>query len=184
MLWRRFITAESNSPPPRPTQASDQLPMALGAALLLSNRVYLPARSITNDLIQAVGILLLLAVPFAFILERLIIASPNVYKQIGGFAGFFLLTFATLYQSHPAFHFTTVPAAVLLAFLIIMLSGLVIFLMWRRFEYEVRLLHGVATASHPAQNLWNTFGTQSPTRAFRRCVAGPCTTDRRHHPAA
>src|SRR6185369_9111751 len=80
-------TAESELAAAATTQASDPTLAAAHheASLLLSNRVYLPARSITNDLIQAVVILLLLAVPFAFILERLIIASPNVYKQIGGF---------------------------------------------------------------------------------------------------
>ncbi len=118
------------------------------ASLAYSSRVYEPVRTVTNDLIKAVIILLLLAIPFSFALERLVSGSPNIYLQIAGFALCFAVVFTTLYLVHPAFRFTSFPLVVLLAFIIIILSSTVIALMWSKFEYEVRKLHGVATASH------------------------------------
>jgi hypothetical protein len=118
------------------------------ASLAYSQRVYEPVRSVTNDLIKAVIILLLLAIPFSFALERLVSGSPNIYLQIAGFALCFALVFTVLYLVHPAFRFTSFPLVVLLAFIIIILSSTVIALMWSKFEYEVRKLHGVAIASH------------------------------------
>lgn len=117
-------------------------------SLAYSHRVYEPVRTVTNDLIKAVIILLLLAIPFCFALERLVSGSPNIYRQIAGFAICFALVFITLYLVHPAFRFTSFPLVVLLAFIIIILSSTVIAIMWSKFEYEVRKLHGVATASH------------------------------------
>ncbi len=117
-------------------------------SLAYSHRVYEPVRTVTNDLIKAVIILLLLAIPFSFALERLISGSPNIYRQITGFAICFTLVFTTLYLVHPAFRFTSFPLVVLLAFIIIILSSTVIAIMWSKFEYELRKLHGVATASH------------------------------------
>lgn len=118
------------------------------ASLAYSHRVYEPVRTVTNDLIKAVIILLLLAIPFSFALERVVSGSPNIYRQILGFAVTFGAVFTILYLVHPAFRFTSFPLVVLLAFVIIILSSIVIALMWSKFEYEVRKLHGVATASH------------------------------------
>ena len=118
------------------------------AALQFSNLIYEPTRITTDDLIQAVVILLLLAIPFSFAVERVVVGTPNVYRQIIGFAVVFLSVFTILYFAHPAFRFATFPMLVLLAFVIIILSGLVIAIMKARFEYEVRKLQGVATASH------------------------------------
>jgi hypothetical protein len=118
------------------------------AALQFSNLIYEPTRITTDDLIQAVVILLLLAIPFSFAVERVIVGTPNVYRQIIGFSAVFLSVFGILYVAHPAFRFATFPMLVLLAFVIIILSGLVIMIMKARFEYEVKKLQGVATASH------------------------------------
>lgn len=118
------------------------------ASLACSQRVYGPVRTVTNDLIKAVIILLLLAIPFSFAFERVVSGSPNIYLQILGFALCFGAIFTILYFVHPAFRFTSFPLVVLLAFIIIILSSIVIALMWSKFEYEVRKLHGVATASH------------------------------------
>ena len=118
------------------------------ASLGYSDRVYGPVRTVTNDLVKAVVILLLLAIPFSFAVERAAIGTPNVYRQIIGFAAIFGIVFTILYLVHPAFSFATFPVVVLLAFTIIIMSSMVIAIMWGKFEYEVRKLHGVATASH------------------------------------
>lgn len=113
-----------------------------------SHRVYQPIRDVTNDLIHSVVILLMLAIPFAYACERLVLGSGNVFKQIVSFSGIFLCTFFVLFWVHPAFRFAGYPLIVLLAFLIIVMSALVIWIMWNKFEYEMRRFHGVATASH------------------------------------
>lgn len=113
-----------------------------------SNRVYQPIRDVTNDLIRSVVILLMLAIPFAYACERLIFGSGDVFRQIISFSCIFLATFAILFWVHPAFRFAGYPLIVLLAFLIIVMSSLVIWIMWSKFEYEMRRFHGVATASH------------------------------------
>ena len=136
-------------PPAPPATESALLADARNlASLAHSSRVYEPVRTVTNDLIKAVIILLLLAIPFSFAIERLVSGSANVYRQIAGFALCFAIVFTILYLVHPAFRFTSFPLVVLLAFVIIILSSTVIAIMWSKFEYEVRKLHGVATASH------------------------------------
>jgi|GEM_PF-2475181 len=118
------------------------------ASLAYSGVAYEPIRTVTNDLIKAVVILLLLAIPFAFALERLVIGTANVYRQIGGFIVIFLVVFGILYVVHPAFRFAAFPIVVLLAFVIIIMSSMVIYIMWTKFEYEIRSFQGIATASH------------------------------------
>ncbi len=118
------------------------------ASLGYTQRVYEPVRTVTNDLVKAIVILLLLAIPFSFALERAVIGTPNVYRQILGFALIFSAVFALLYLVHPAFRFVAFPGIVLLAFVIIIMSSAVIVIMWGKFEYEVRRLHGLAIASH------------------------------------
>ncbi len=113
-----------------------------------SARVYEPVRDVTNDLVTAIVILLLLAIPFAFAFERAVIGTPNIYRQIGGFVVVFGVVFTILYLVHPAFRFVSFPIVVLLAFVIIIMSSFVIAIMWQKFEYEMRKLHGLATASH------------------------------------
>src|SRR5690242_14994183 len=59
-----------------------------------------------------VVILLLLCLPFSFALERLVFGSTSVYRQIAGFGGVFLATFAILYATHPAFSLASAPVIV------------------------------------------------------------------------
>lgn len=118
------------------------------ASLGYSDRVYEPVRAVTNDMVKAVMILLLLAIPFAFAFERAVFGAANIYLQLLGFALVFGAVFTILFFVHPAFKFVTFPAVVLLAFVIIIMSSMVIVIMWGKFEYEVRKLHGVAIASH------------------------------------
>ncbi len=113
-----------------------------------SAQVYEPARLAATDMVRAVVLLLLLAIPFAWAVERMLIAAVNIYKQIAGFGAIFLTVFVTLYLVHPAFAFTSFPVVVLLAFLLIVLSGVVIAMTWGKFEYEVKKLQGLAIASH------------------------------------
>jgi hypothetical protein len=115
-----------------------------------SRLVYHPLMGVMNDLVTAVVLLMLLAIPFAYAIERLLIGTPHIYRQIGWFAVFFLLTFGLLYAVNPAFKIASTPVIIFLAFAIILLSAMVIFIMVRKLQTEVRRMQGLATTVHSA----------------------------------
>lgn len=122
---------------------------ALAASSLLSSQpVYESSRSIMDDLVTAVLILLALCIPFAFALERLLIGSSIIYKQVVWFTVFFLLTFAILYVSHPAFAVAQTPIIIFLGFTVVVLSGLVIFIIMQKFETELKAMQGMTNTVH------------------------------------
>jgi len=122
----------------------------LEASAAFSRRVYAPLIDVMNDLVTAVVLLLLLAIPFAFALERLFIGTPHIYRQIAWFTLLFLLTFCVLYVVNPAFKLASTPIIIFLAFTIILLSSLVIFIMFRKLEVEMRKLKGLSASAHSA----------------------------------
>ena len=130
--------------------STDKVMGDLAAAAALSRRAYTPLIGVMNDLVTAVVLLLLLAMPFAFALERLLIGSPHIYRQIGWFALFFLATFGVLFFVNPAFRIAATPIIIFLAFTIILLSSLVIFIMVRKLQTEIKKMQGLATTVHSA----------------------------------
>jgi len=56
----------------------------------LAIRAYRPLKNMINDLVSSVLVLLILTIPFAFALERLIIGATNVYKQLAWVMVFFV----------------------------------------------------------------------------------------------
>ncbi len=129
----------------------------LGIARLLSRRAYKPILNSMNDLVKAVVILLLLTIPFAYALERLLVGTPHIYRQIGWYMLFFMLTFAILYKIHPAFAIATEPVVIFLAFIIIILSSMVILILLSRFQAEVKAVQGLRATVHSADV--SRFGT-------------------------
>ncbi|MHC4294852.1 MAG: M28 family peptidase, partial [Planctomycetota bacterium] len=121
-----------------------------GASAALSRRAYIPLVTVMNDLITAVVLLLLLAMPFAYSLERLLIGTPHIFRQIAWFALFFALTFGVLYFVNPAFKIAATPMIIFLAFAIILLSSLVIFIMVRKLQTEIKKIQGLAATVHSA----------------------------------
>ncbi|HRT97219.1 MAG TPA: ABC transporter permease, partial [Planctomycetota bacterium] len=120
------------------------------SALLAEQPVYLLTRDTLNDLVRAVLVLLALSVPFAFAAERLLIGAVNVYRQIGWFAGFFTLTFLVLFFTHPAFAISQTPTIIFLGFAVVVLAALVIVIIMRRFEVELKILQGLTSTVHAA----------------------------------
>lgn len=116
----------------------------------LSRRVYAPLLKSINDLVKAVVILLVLTIPFAYALERLIVGTPHIYRQIGWYVLFFLLTFGILYKVHPAFAIATEPIVIFLAFFIIILSSIVILILLSRFQSEIKRVQGLESTVHTA----------------------------------
>ena len=101
-------------------------------------RVYSAAQDMANDVIHAAIFLLLLLVPFSFCMERLLIGTPDVYKQIAGMAGIFALMTAALWSFHPAFKISASPLIIVLAFAIILMSVLVIGVVYQKFDAELK----------------------------------------------
>lgn len=128
-------------------------------AAATEGRVYRPVVATTDDLVSAVTILLLLAIPFAFSLQSLLLASYNVYRQIAGFGFFFALSFAVLSYTHPAFAFSTTPTVIILAFIIMLMSGTVIWVVGQKFNYEIKKMQGLVAAAHTFEK--SLFGNVS-----------------------
>ncbi len=101
-------------------------------------RVYDAAQAMANDVIYAAIFLLLLSVPFAFCMERLLIGTPNVYGQIAGAGGIFSAMALALYAFHPAFKISASPLIIVLAFAILLMSGVVIGVIYSRFDSELK----------------------------------------------
>ncbi len=118
------------------------------AATCLSNRVYGPLRTVTDDLVRAVVVLLLLNIPFAFAMERLICGFTSIYKQVVGFVGFFLATFIVLFFTHPAFSLASAPLIIFLAFVIILLGVITLYIVLGKIKQEIRAIQGLASTVH------------------------------------
>jgi ABC-type lipoprotein release transport system permease subunit len=101
-------------------------------------RVYSAAQDMANDVIHAAIFLLLLLVPFSFCMERLLIGTPNVYRQIGGIFAIFAVMTAALWSFHPAFKISSSPLIIILAFAIILMSLVVISVVYTKFEVELK----------------------------------------------
>ncbi len=132
------------------SQAMDEAVASLQSAFFVQRRVYLQIRSMLDDLVVAVLILLALSVPFAFALERLLIGSTTIHKQLGWFAAFFVMTFFLLYITHPAFAVSKTPPVIFLGFAIVVLSGMVIVIIMQKFEVELKVLQGMESTVHAA----------------------------------
>lgn len=112
--------------------------------------VYRKIRGLFDDLVVAVLILLAISVPFAFAVERVVIGAPTIYRQIAWFAGIFIATFVILYFSHPAFAIAKTPIIIFLGFAILVLSIMVITIIVRKFEVEIKALQGITGTVHAA----------------------------------
>ncbi len=113
-------------------------------------RVYEATQDMAQDVIRGAIFLLLLCVPFSFCMERLLIASPNVYKQITGTTLVFCGMTAALWSFHPAFRLSSSPLIIVLAFAIIFMSSIVISVIYTKFDTELKRIRsgrGVAEAT-------------------------------------
>jgi hypothetical protein len=120
----------------------------LAKSMQLSRHVYPRLRLAMDDLVHAVVLLLLLTIPFAFVMERLVFCAAGIYTRLGGFALVFGVTFALLYAMHPGFAVAATPLIIFLAFAILLLSCLVIFILVRKFRDELQALQGQGGQVH------------------------------------
>lgn len=111
-------------------------------------RVYPQAQSTANDVVQGVIFYLFLLIPFAFFLERLLIASRDLNRQLGWTFGIFMVVFGIFTQIHPAFDITINPIIVLIAFVMLALSVFVSAIVWGKFEEQIKSLRRTVSGVH------------------------------------
>ncbi len=116
----------------------------------ISTRVYPRVLSTANDVVVGLVVLLLFTLPFSVIVERLILASDTVGRRVGGFGAVFGLVFLFFYALHPAFDIATTPAVIFLAFMILLVSGWVIVVIYNRFEVEMKHIRQEGAGVHQA----------------------------------
>ncbi|MBI3829794.1 MAG: FtsX-like permease family protein [Planctomycetes bacterium] len=106
----------------------------------LESRAYPEVLGTAHDSVMGVVFYLFLLLPFCFFMERLLIASPTIERQIGAFFGAFVLMFGLLWWVHPAFSLVAAPPIILLAFVIMSLASIVIAIVYGKFNAEMRMM--------------------------------------------
>jgi hypothetical protein len=113
-------------------------------------RAYPAVLSTMNDVIKGVLFYLALMLPFAFFVERLVFAFPNLRTQIFGVVSIFAVICLIFSFIHPAFEITKNPWIVPLAFIMVALSVLVITLVSMKFESQLKALQMKMSGVHRA----------------------------------
>ena len=121
---------------------------AVRRALGLEARIYPEVKATANDAVRAVIFYFALLLPFAFFCERFFFGFPDVRRQIAGFVGIFVLVFLILRFVHPAFKLSSSPYIIFLAFVILALGVLVIFIVVARFKALLQRRKGAASGVH------------------------------------
>ncbi|MDE2952990.1 MAG: hypothetical protein OXR71_00560 [Gemmatimonadota bacterium] len=109
------------------------------AGMGLESRAYPDVKSTQNDVIRGVIFFMLLVIPCAFFVERLLFTFSDIRVQIGGFSVVFVVIWTVLAQVHPAFDLSN-PFVILLAFVILALAVFVISIVSGRFHDNIRQL--------------------------------------------
>lgn len=131
--------------------AGGSLYRATSAALANEVRAYHAVREMANDVIRAAIFLLLGLVPFAYVTERLLVATTNVYRQILTVGLIFAIMTAMLWSFHPAFRISSQPLMIIMAFGIIFMSLLVISVVYSKFEAGLEEMRSGRTETSGAE---------------------------------
>ncbi len=124
------------------------LQRAAAGALANEIRAYEALQFTADDVTRGAVFLMLLLVPFAVAMERLIFAFTRIHSRIAGAIGIFTVMTGILWSFHPAFRITSQPLIILMAFSILLLSMAVIIIIMRKFEQDLEELRsGRAEAS-------------------------------------
>ncbi|MCZ7601053.1 MAG: hypothetical protein M5U09_29465 [Gammaproteobacteria bacterium] len=103
-----------------------------------------------DDVVKGVVFYLALLIPFAFFAERLVFARPNINDQVREFCLIFIGIFLIFSWVHPAFKITMNPVIILLAFVMLALSILVIWIIVGKFEEQLKELQRQMGGTHSA----------------------------------
>ncbi len=103
-----------------------------------------------DDTVKGVVFYFILLIPFAFFMERLLVGAADVRRRIAGFAVIFLVVFVILRYVHPAFKLSTSPYIILLAFVILAMGVIVLFIVVGKFNEQIRKMKQAATGIQQA----------------------------------
>ncbi|UCH34892.1 MAG: M28 family peptidase [Armatimonadota bacterium] len=104
-----------------------------------------------HDVVRGVLFYLVLLIPFAFFLERLVLAAPDLRFQITYTVLIFAASFTLFRYIHPAFDILEVtPVVMLLAFIMATLATLVVVLLFGKFEAQLKALQTKIGGVHRA----------------------------------
>jgi hypothetical protein len=117
------------------------------AAIGLESRAYPDVKSTQNDVIQGIIFFMALVIPCAFFTERLLISASTIKNQILGFGAVFAVIWGVLWAVHPAFQLSN-PFVILLAFIILALAILVMWIISGRFNEQMKKLRTEVAVIH------------------------------------
>jgi len=101
-----------------------------------------------NDMVRGVIFYLALLLPFAYCMERLVVAAATIKGRVAGMMAVFAVGFAAISLVHPAFRFTLTPLLVLLAFVVMVLACTVSVLITQRFDSMLREIKVASLGQH------------------------------------
>src|SRR5205823_9241217 len=111
---------------------------------------YDAAQHIARDVVRGAIFMLLLLVPFSFCIEPLLVGTSNIYKQLAGVTLVFAAMVLALWSFHPAFRISASPLIIVLAFAIIFMSSVVLYVVYGKFNTELK---GMSSARGAAAGL-------------------------------
>ena len=116
----------------------------------LEARGYPEVMSTANDTVRGIIFYFMLLLPFSFFCERLLIGAPSITARLGWFSGFFVLFFLVLRFVHPAFKLSSSPYIIFLAFVIMALGGVAMFIVISKFGEEIRKMKQATSGTYEA----------------------------------
>ncbi len=116
----------------------------------LEARGYPEVMATANDTVRGIIFYFMLLLPFSFFCERLIFGSPDITRRLMGFAGIFVLFFIILRYVHPAFQLSSSPYIIFLAFVIMALGAVAMFIVVSKFGDEVRKMKQASAGTYEA----------------------------------
>ncbi len=117
-------------------------------ALALESSIYPEIVKTANDVVWGVLFYLVMVIPFAYLLERLLFAHTSYSKQIGTVALLWIAVMGILFVVHPAFSISLTPFLIFLALIILALATVVIGTVMLRFQSEIKAIRGGPTGVH------------------------------------
>ncbi|MBT3287893.1 MAG: ABC transporter permease [Victivallales bacterium] len=124
---------------------------AMKDSLAYSTAIHPVIKDSKAEAVYGIIFYLLLLIPFAFFMEKLVLGSSDIRLQIAWVGAIFLAVFMVLRQLHPAFLIVRSSFMILLGFITLMLSVIVTFFVSAKFraavsEYQ-KVIHGQQTTT-------------------------------------
>lgn len=102
----------------------------------------------TSDVVNGVLFYLFLIIPFSYFIERLFFGHRALTKQLTTGIGVFIAAFLLLRLIHPAFEIVTNPMMIFVAFVMAVLSIIVIFFILGKFESSLKAIRQLESGVH------------------------------------